>query len=223
MHVEVINLGKSYYLEQKEIPVLDNINLVIKKGDLISLTGPSGAGKSTFLHVLGMLDTPTKGSILYEKNSLINASDAVQARFRNMNIGFVFQFHHLMNEFDALENVMMPLLMRRLNSRDAIIKAERLLSFVGLSKRFKHKPGELSGGEQQRVALARALIQEPSLLLADEPTGNLDEKTGQEIINLILEYNKERSLSVLLVTHNQKISSSFGRQLELTKEGLKDI
>lgn len=222
MNVEVRHLCKSYFLEGKEIEVLRDINLTINQGDLISLTGPSGVGKSTFLHVLGTLDVPTSGSIIYDNSNALTWTESESARFRNLNIGYVFQFHHLMSEFDACENVMMPLLMRRMKKHLALKKAEQVLSFVGLSNRLNHKPGELSGGEQQRVALARALVQEPTLLLADEPTGNLDEKTGEEIVNLILDYNSQKNLSVLLVTHNKKISSCFKRQLVLSKDGLQE-
>lgn len=220
MNVEVLHLCKSYFIEGKEIPVLRDINLSIKKGDLISLTGSSGVGKSTFLQVLGTLDVPTSGSIIYDNSNSLTWTEAQNAHFRNINIGYVFQFHHLMSEFDACENVMMPLLMRRMKKTEALKRAEQVLAYVGLSNRLNHKPGELSGGEQQRVALARALVQEPSLLLADEPTGNLDEKTGEAIVNLILDYNSQKNLSVLLVTHNKKISSCFNRQLILSKSGL---
>lgn len=220
MNIEVLHLCKSYYLEGREIPVLKDININIKSGDLISLTGPSGVGKSTFLHVLGTLDTPSSGSILYDQNNIMTWSDTKKAQFRNQNIGYVFQFHHLLSEFDACENVMMPLLMRRMKKTKAMGKAKEILSFVGLSERFNHKPGELSGGEQQRVALARALAHEPSVLLADEPTGNLDEKTGQAIIDLILDYNRRFGLTVLLVTHNKNISMAFDRKLILSSTGL---
>lgn len=222
MNVDVRNLSKSYFLEGREIPVLNTLNLTIKSGDLLSLTGPSGVGKSTFLHVLGTLDTPSSGSIIYDNSNVLAWSDTKKATFRNENIGYVFQFHHLLSEFNATENVMMPLIMRRVKKSQALAKAREILAFVGLSGRLNHKPGELSGGEQQRVALARALAQEPSLLLADEPTGNLDEKTGQEIVDLILDYNQRHGLSVLLVTHNKRISMSFARQLTLSKSGLSE-
>jgi len=223
MNIQIQNLSKSYYLDKNIIQVLKNINLNINSGDLISMTGPSGAGKSTFLHVLGTLDTPTSGSISYDGLLLQNCSDTQIATFRNLNIGYVFQFHHLMSEFTALENVMMPLLVRRVDDQKARAKAQEVLSFVGLAKRLDHKPGELSGGEQQRVALARALAHDPQLLLADEPTGNLDEKTGEVIVNLILDYNRRFGVTVLLVTHNKKISSVFGRKLILDQAGLSEI
>lgn len=221
MNIEIKNLCKSYFLNDQEIEVLKNLNLSICAGDMISLTGPSGVGKSTFLHVLGTLDTPTSGEIIYEGMDIKTLHDAEIAAFRNQNIGYVFQFHHLLSEFSAVENVMMPLLMRTTNKIEARVKAKELLSFVGLSHRVEHKPGELSGGEQQRVALARALAHQPKILLADEPTGNLDEKTGQEIVELIFEHNQKFGTTVVLVTHNQRISEKMPRRLTLDKEGLK--
>jgi lipoprotein-releasing system ATP-binding protein len=220
MNIDIRNLSKSYYLNGKEIPVLKDITFDIKSGDLISLIGPSGAGKSTFLHVLGTLDTPTAGSIFYDNRSFKSLSDTQMAAFRNASIGYVFQFHHLMSEFSALENVMIPLLMRREKKQLAKDKALEVLSFVGLAARTEHKPGELSGGEQQRVALARALVHAPSLLLADEPTGNLDEKSGQGIIDLIFEYNRKFGVTVVLVTHNRGISQSFPHRLRLDATGM---
>jgi lipoprotein-releasing system ATP-binding protein len=220
MNVDILNLAKSYYLNNKEIPVLKDVSISINKGDAVSLTGPSGVGKSTFLHVVGTLDTPSAGVITYDGCNVQIWPETRIATFRNKNIGFVFQFHHLMSEFSAIENVMMPLLMRRMASKAAKDKAGQVLSFVGLAHRMMHKPGELSGGEQQRVALARALATEPTLLLADEPTGNLDENTGQEIVELILTYNIKYSTTVLLVTHNQKICELFSIKASLSDQGL---
>lgn len=222
MNVDIFNLKKSYFLQGKEIPVLKGISLSIQQGETLSLTGPSGVGKSTFLQVLGTLDAPTAGSITYDHHNIQALDEAHIAAFRNQNIGFVFQFHHLMSEFSAQENVMMPLLMRRMAKKEAHTRACEVLSFVGLSGRLTHKPGELSGGEQQRVALARALIHKPLVLLADEPTGNLDEKTGMDIVELILKYNQTYGTTVLLVTHNQRISGLFGRQLMLDEQGMHD-
>ncbi len=223
MDIDIRKLSKSYFLRGKEIPVLRDISLNIKARDLISLTGPSGVGKSTFLHVLGTLDVPTSGSVVYDDCPVHGLSDAKIAAFRNKNIGYVFQFHHLLSEFNALENVMMPLLMRRQKHSMAKDRAKEVLQFTGLAHRISHKPGELSGGEQQRVALARALAHDPTLLLTDEPTGNLDEKTGQEIVDLIFRYNETFGTTVVLVTHNQRISNSFKRRLVLNKEGISEL
>ncbi len=220
MNVDIRGLSKSYSLNGQKIPVLHDINLTINHGDIISLTGPSGVGKSTFLHVVGTLDSPSEGLITYDCCNIQKWSEAKVAEFRNKNIGYVFQFHHLMSEFSAAENVMMPLIMRRIPKAQAYAKACEVLDYVGLGARLTHKPGELSGGEQQRVALARALAPEPALLLADEPTGNLDEKTGQDIIDLIRNYNTKNATTVLLVTHNKNISDSFKRRLVLDREGL---
>lgn len=220
MNIDIRNLAKSYFLNGREIPVLKDISFNIAKGDLISLTGPSGVGKSTFLHVLGTLDAPSAGAIVYDGCPVHRYNDARIAAFRNLNIGFVFQFHHLMVEFSAQENVMMPLLMRRIRPSEAQKNAKQMLSYVGLGHRVDHKPGELSGGEQQRVALARALAHKPPLLLADEPTGNLDEKTGDEIVELIHRYNRDFGTTVVLVTHNRRISNLFSTKLVLDHSGL---
>lgn len=220
MNIDVRDLKKSYFLDGKEIPVLKDLSFDVKAGDLISLTGPSGVGKSTLLHLLGTLDAPTSGSIFYDNQSLKQWSDTKIAGFRNQKIGYVFQFHHLMSEFTALENVAMPLMMRRKTSSKAKSEAQKMLGFVGLSQRAQHKPGELSGGEQQRVALARALVHYPSLLLADEPTGNLDEGTGKEIIDLIMDFNRQHKTTVILVTHNKAISQQFTKKWVLTSRSL---
>lgn len=219
MDILINNVYKSYQLSGKQISVLNNISLSIKSRQMISITGSSGVGKSTFLHLLGTLDVPSSGKITYDGLNILSKTDVEIAHFRNKNIGFVFQFHHLLSEFTALENVMMPLFMRRINKFDAAKRAQKILSYVGLSQRLIHKPGELSGGEQQRVALARALVGEPSILLADEPTGNLDEKTGDEIISFIEQYNREYGLTVVLVTHNKMIAERFSINLELSKVG----
>lgn len=220
MNIDVRELKKSYFLDGKEIPVLNDLSFDIKAGDLISLTGPSGVGKSTLLHLLGTLDSPTSGSIFYDNQSLKQWTDTKIAGFRNEKIGYVFQFHHLMSEFTAVENVAMPLLLRRQTVAAAKSEAQKILGYVGLSHRSMHKPGELSGGEQQRVALARALVHYPSLLLADEPTGNLDEGTGKEIINLILDFNRQHNTTVVLVTHNHALSQQFAKKWVLTAQGI---
>ncbi len=203
MKIQVQNLLKSYFLESKEVRVLTGLDLTVESGSMLSITGPSGVGKSTLLHILGTLDSPTSGHVLLDGQDIFTKTASQIAEFRNHQIGFVFQFHHLLPEFTALENVQMPLMMR--GDKQAGREAQKWLDRVGLSERFNHKPGELSGGEQQRVALARALVTKPNLLLADEPTGNLDETTGLAIVNLIRELNRELGMTVLMVTHNPRL------------------
>ncbi len=223
MKIEVSGLQKSYFLNKQQIPVLLGVNLSITSGDFVSLTGTSGVGKSTLLHILGTLDSPTKGEVkLADINVFAEKPDRI-AQFRNQNIGFVFQFHHLLPEFSALENVAIPLLIRREKKQAAQEKALEMLVRVGLSHRFNHKPGELSGGEQQRVALARALVTSPQLLLADEPTGNLDEETGARIIELMQQINHEQKVTVIIVTHNLRLAKQARRQLILSVDGIQEL
>lgn len=222
MRVEARGLSKSYFIGGQEIPVLAGIDLVIEPGQFVSLTGPSGVGKSTLLHVLGTLDVPTGGQVLMDGADVFDQSPAGIADFRNRNIGFVFQFHHLLPEFSALENTMMPALVARVPKAQAMKRAKELLGEVGLGHRLDHRPGELSGGEQQRVALARALVNEPRLLLADEPTGNLDERTGAGIHELIERLNQERGITALVVTHNPRLALRMPRRVQLTREGMKE-
>lgn len=203
MKIDIKALSKSYFLDSKEVQVLKNLNLVVESGSMLSITGRSGVGKSTLLHILGTLDSPSGGQVLLDGQDVFAQRATQIAELRNRQIGFVFQFHHLLPEFTALENVQMPLLMRK--DRRADQEAKKWLDRVGLSQRFNHKPGELSGGEQQRVALARALVSNPKLLLADEPTGNLDEATGLSIVDLIRELNRELGMTVLMVTHNPRL------------------
>ncbi|MBL4818076.1 MAG: ABC transporter ATP-binding protein [Deltaproteobacteria bacterium] len=205
MKIEIQNLSKSYFLENKEIPVLKNLNWTVESGDMQTITGHSGSGKSTLLHILGTLDQPSSGEILFDNNPVFQKSASQLAQFRNQQIGFVFQFHHLLPELTAIENAQMPLLIAGLSKKQAEQEAQVWLERVGLGKRLQHKPGELSGGEQQRVALARALVAKPRLLLADEPTGNLDEETGSAIVNLMHELNQELGMTVLMVTHNPRL------------------
>lgn len=216
--VVVKDVWKKFIHEDNEVEILRGIDLVIEEGEMLAVVGPSGAGKSTLLHILGTLDLPTSGTILYEGRDVTRYSAAQLATFRNHRLGFVFQFHHLLPEFTALENVMMPGLIRGLSQRALEARARELLDEVGLSHRVRHRPGELSGGEQQRVALARALIMEPKLVLADEPTGNLDSKTSYEIMGLFDELQAEGQ-TIILVTHEPDIAEHAHRVLTL-RDGL---
>lgn len=213
--IEVIDLYKSFPLAGKELAILRGVSLSIRKGEMLAIVGASGVGKSTLLNLLGTLDRPTSGSILFEGINLFSRSDAELAEFRNKKIGFVFQFHHLLPEFTALENAMMPGLIRRMDRGEIEGAAKEILGAVGLSHRLGHKPGELSGGEQQRVAIARALVLRPQLILADEPTGNLDTQTSDEVFGLTREINKMWGTTFVLVTHNEKLSAQADRMIRM--------
>ncbi len=219
--IEVIDLYKSFPLAGKEIPVLNGISLTLKKGELVAIVGASGAGKSTFLHILGALDAPSSGKVLFEGVNIGDQNDEQRSEFRNEQVGFVFQFHHLLPEFTALENVMMPGLIQtrrrlRLGHKTTIeADARALLNRVGLSDRISHRPGELSGGEQQRVAVARALVLRPKLVLADEPTGNLDTHTSLEVFNLLREINRQNGVTFVIVTHNEKLAQAADRVVKM--------
>lgn len=213
--IELIELRKTFLHEGKTLNVLKGISTRLDLGEMISIQGRSGAGKSTLLHILGTLDRPTQGKIIFNGEDIFAYTSSKLARFRNRHIGFVFQFHHLLPEFNALENVMMPALIHRESRSEAERRAGRLLDIVGLSDRLKHKPGELSGGEQQRVALARALVMEPTLLLADEPTGNLDHTTGEGIHALFTELNEKLNLTIVIVTHDPNLARRMPRQLHM--------
>jgi len=213
--LEVRNLFKSYFLHGKRIDVLRGVSMDVEAGELVSLVGASGSGKSTFLHVVGMLDAPAAGEIRFAGRDLFEMSDPAVADFRNRTIGFVFQSHYLLPEFTALENVAMPALIQRWERGSALRRARELLLRVGLEKRIDHRPGELSGGEAQRVALARALVLKPALLLADEPTGNLDPVTGEGIHQLLREVNQELGITAIVVTHNEALAQSMPRRLRL--------
>jgi lipoprotein-releasing system ATP-binding protein len=200
------NLTKIYKAPASEIVVFDNLNLDVKQGGLLAVIGPSGAGKSTLLHLLGGLDTPTRGEVFFKNRNIFKWNATELAQFRNRHVGFVFQFHHLLPEFTTLENTMMPRLIGGGKQAEIESTARQMLDRVGLSHRLDHKVGELSGGEQQRVAIARALVSGPELLLADEPTGNLDYRTGETIFQMIRELHAERSLTSVIVTHNERIA-----------------
>ena len=220
--LQVHDLCKTYRKDDVSIAVLQGANVSIKRGEMVSIIGASGAGKSTLLHLLGTLDTPDSGRIVFDGGDLLTLSVSGLADFRNRALGFVFQFHHLLSEFTALENVMMPALIRRLSKQVSTQKAQRALEDVGLAARMLHKPGELSGGEQQRVALARALVLEPQLVLADEVTGNLDEATGEEMFKLLQTINMNRHITFVVVTHNRSLADRMPRRLLLEKGLLKD-
>jgi lipoprotein-releasing system ATP-binding protein len=217
MSVEIVvqDVWKSFPRDGERVEVLKGVGLRIAPGELVAVVGPSGVGKSTLLHLLGALERPTRGEIRYGETALSGLSDAALAEFRNRQVGFVFQFHHLLPEFTALENVMLPLLIRRCPVAEARGAAHTLLTQVGLVERLGHRPGELSGGEQQRVALARALVGKPAVLLADEPTGNLDSKTGEEVFELLRQINRERRLTCVIVTHNEALASRVDRILRM--------
>ena len=208
-------LSKSYQTGETLLEVLQDVHFSISPGETTAIVGVSGVGKSTLLHILGTIDRPTSGRVYVEEHDPFELSSADLARFRNEAIGFVFQFHHLLPEFTALENVMMPALIRRLSRKVARERAETLLEEVGIAHRLGHRVGQLSGGETQRVAIARALVMEPRILLADEPTGNLDPRTASTVQDLLLDLNQRKKLTILMATHNEKMAEGMGRQLHL--------
>jgi len=213
--VEVIDLHKVFEHGGRDLQVLHGITFTLEAGEMAAIVGPSGVGKSTLLHILGTLDLPTSGQLKYGGLDVTKLGSSALADFRNKKIGFVFQFHHLLPEFTALENAMMPGLIMRLPRADASERAATMLRRLGLAARLSHRPGELSGGEQQRVALARALLLRPRLLLADEPTGNLDTKTGREMHELFFELNRELEMTILIVTHNDELAARTPRRLRM--------
>ncbi|HDZ62659.1 MAG TPA: ABC transporter ATP-binding protein [Nitrospirae bacterium] len=212
--IRIKDLSKSFSGPMGQLHVLKKISFDLGHGEMTAVMGPSGVGKSTLLHILGALDKATTGSVFYEGEDIFAMHDNSLAEFRNKTIGFVFQFHHLLPEFNAIENTMMPALIGGMDWKAAYSKAETILGEVGLSDRLLHKPGELSGGEQQRVAVARALILEPKVILADEPTGNLDTMTGEELFRLLLDINR-KGITFLVVTHNEDLASKCGRIIRM--------
>lgn len=217
------NLGKTYSEGDLKTPVFANLQLAVRAGETVAIVGASGAGKSTLLHLLGGLDTATSGEVVVAGQAISKLSESARGDLRNKALGFVYQFHHLLPEFSALENVMMPLLIRGTKVSTAKQEAQVLLERVGLSHRLQHKPGELSGGERQRCAVARALVTKPACVLGDEPTGNLDEKTAAAVFDLLLELNREQGTALVLVTHDRRLAKKLGRTLELTQGQLSEL
>ena len=218
--IAIHNVCKTYGNGQKQVSALRDISFDIYEQEFLSIVGTSGAGKSTLLHVLGTLDRPSQGEVVYRGKDVFSWNDKELAQFRNQKIGFVFQLHYLLPEFSALENTMMPALIRGIKTREAKEKAETILIKMGLKERIHHKPGELSGGEQQRVAIARALVLNPEIILADEPTGNLDSETGKLIFDLLFKLNVEEKIVMVVVTHNESLASQTSRLITL-KDGIK--
>ena len=221
--LEARNVSKTFHQGPREVRVLGDVNLVLAAGESLAVVGASGAGKSTLLHILGGLDRPDKGKVLVDGSSLWGLKAAERSNIRNLTMGFVYPFHHLLPEFTALENVAMPLLIRGESTSSARDRAAHILDRVGLSERITHKPGELSGGERQRAAVARALVGNPRVVLGDEPTGNLDERTANRVYGMLLELNQELQTSLLLVTHDTRLAARMDRQLELRMGCLQEL
>lgn len=217
MMIRLSNLSKTFVKDGNRIEVLKELNFSIDQGQSLAILGVSGAGKSTLIHIMGTLDHPTSGAVLFDDVNVFDWNETRLADFRNRKIGFVFQFHNLLTEFSCLENTMMPALIHGLSRQEARERAEIILNDVGLGNRLTHKPGELSGGEQQRVAVARALIMEPEIILADEPTGNLDTETGKKIEDLLIKFNQDKKITLIIVTHNKSLADRMSQNI-----GLKD-
>jgi len=220
--LEAVNLRKSFFKGDDEVKVLKGVNLKLRNAESLAIVGPSGTGKTTLLQIMGLLDQPSAGEIKIKGEAVSMISDKKASRFRNRFFGFVYQFHHLINEFSALENTMMPLLVRRESIYQARQAASKALAQIGLSNRLNHKPSELSGGECQRVAVARALIGKPSVVLADEPTGNLDPRTAKKVFDGLLSLNRNIGSGLIVVTHNHSLASTLDRQVVLDQGRIKE-
>ena len=221
--VRAEGLGKTYREGGLNTRVFESLDFQVARGETVAILGASGAGKSTLLHLLGGLDTPTAGEVYVAGHRMSSLSDAARGRLRNSSLGFVYQFHHLLPEFTALENVMLPVLLSGAAVPQATTRARDLLEAVGLGHRLRHKPGELSGGERQRAAVARALVNQPACVLGDEPTGNLDEKTAATVFELMLALNRDQSTSLVVVTHDRSLARRLDRVLELHDGRLREV
>jgi lipoprotein-releasing system ATP-binding protein len=221
--IRCTDLGKTYREGNLVTPVFDGLQLAVQKGETVAIVGASGAGKSTLLHLLGGLDSATSGEVIVDGQIISGLSEKARGVLRNRALGFIYQFHHLLPEFSALENVMMPLMIRGDSVASSKPAAKALLERVGLGHRLGHKPGELSGGERQRAAVARALVTKPACVLGDEPTGNLDEKTAASVFDLLIELNREIGTALILVTHDRRLARKLDRTLELTQGRLQPL
>jgi len=221
--IECRSLCFSYSEGESKTSVLDNLNFKIKPGEKVAIIGQSGCGKSTLLNLIAGLDSPSEGEVFINSSNIAKLNEQDRTELRSKNLGFVYQFHHLLNDFSSLYNVSLPLLIKNNNKNEALVKATNILKKVGLENRLNHKPSELSGGERQRVAIARAMISEPTCLLADEPTGNLDANNAQDILDLIIELNDNKRTALLIVTHDLSIANKMDRKFELINKALNEI